>query len=123
MTHHDPARRLLAALVEPVDEPVDVDGFCEHGSLGGICREWERKPWEQARAFLATPEPIDVERLREAYRWVARKHPVGDIWPFTVYDHACSECVPDGPLVIEGFQCVPHRAAAYDDAAEAESGA
>jgi hypothetical protein len=25
-------------------------------------------------------------------------------------DHACSLCVPDGPMVIDGFVCPPHRA-------------
>ncbi len=27
-------------------------------------------------------------------------------------DHACAQCVPDGPIVIDGFVCVPHQAQA-----------
>lgn len=30
----------------------------------------------------------------------------------SVKDHACVECVPDGPMVVPGFQCVPHEARA-----------
>ncbi len=28
------------------------------------------------------------------------------------HDHACAQCVPDGPIVIDGFVCVPHQAQA-----------
>jgi len=58
-----------------------------------------------ARAEAA--QPIDVERWA---KWVVEVSGV-DRLDSLIYDHACAECVPDGPMVVAGFVCVPHAAA------------
>lgn len=67
----------------------------------------------QRRAFRSYPRaeaaqqsgPLDV---RMAAQWIVReddeRHQA---------DNACAECVPDGPILVEGFRCVPHQARAY----------
>jgi len=52
-------------------------------------------------------QPIDVDRW---VKWVIEVSGV-DRLDSLIYDHACAECVPDGPIVIAGFVCVPHAAA------------
>ena len=58
----------------------------------------------EREAAAATPS---LDGLAMA-KWI-RQHYVGSI------DHACSECVPDGSMVIPGFVCAPHIAARLDE--------
>lgn len=53
--------------------------------------------WKESKA--------EVERLRG---WLLSHHP--DRPP--LWDHACAECVPGGPIVKPGFVCVWHEARA-----------
>lgn len=63
--------------------------------------------------YLTVPPPEawgwkDLQAaLARADRWI-------DEYGFEMpaKDHACAECVPNGPIVVPGFQCVPHEAMA-----------
>ena len=61
-------------------------------------------------ALAATPAPpaeIDVERQRQWAKWITE---VGEhLGP----DWACAECKPESDMLVSGFQCVYHEAAAY----------
>ena len=57
----------------------------------------------------ARPTPVEPEaRLRDAYQWIVREDD-----DHHQADNACAECVPDSPILIEGFRCIPHQARAY----------
>jgi hypothetical protein len=56
----------------------------------------------------ASATPPSTEGLDEAYRWIVRKDDERH-----VSDNACAECVPEGPILIDGFRCVPHKARAH----------
>ena len=56
--------------------------------------------------LLAEVRELRAER-RDLAAWMMR---VGQRWP----DHACGECVPNGPLVDPRFQCAWHRACAIE---------
>jgi hypothetical protein len=56
-------------------------------------------------------EALRADRLKLA-RWIARQHENDKPFPWNVYDHACAECIPGGPLVSPGFRCAVHVARA-----------
>ena len=47
-----------------------------------------------------------IESLAAADRWILRH----DSGVYRVIDHACAKCVPDGPIVMQGFECAWHAA-------------
>lgn len=87
--------------------------LCEFGRSRQVPEDYAEDITHALAASGFTIVPAD--RLAEAYRWIAQEHPViAEEWERPIYDNACGECLPDGGnLVVEGFQCVPHRASAY----------
>ena len=72
--------------------------------------EEELTQWEDTlpviNRLIAEVRELRAER-RDLAAWMMR---VGQRWP----DHACGECVPNGPLVDPRFQCAWHRACAIE---------
>jgi hypothetical protein len=56
-----------------------------------------------------------TEALGLANRWILQRAEERERdakpWP-VVWDHACAECIPGGPLVTPGFRCAVHAARA-----------
>lgn len=74
----------------------------------GVCRD--------AIRYFKTADWLEhlikcEEALREAYGYIVRKHDDTDI----NYDYACKECIPLSEIIIDGFQCVYHKAIKEND--------
>lgn len=54
----------------------------------------------EAESRAASEVPPDVLKFA---RWI-KNHYIGSV------DHACADCVPNGDMLVEGFQCAPHLA-------------
>lgn len=63
-------------------------------------------------AYIAAANPQMIRQLLDLLRdwaqWIVReddeRHHA---------DNACAECVPNGPILIDGFRCDPHQARAF----------
>lgn len=70
-----------ADLDQPVRGAIDATSAVASGDESGMLLDWTAR--------------VGIENLKS----------------FHLMDHACRQCVGDGPLVRDGFQCVPHLAA------------
>lgn len=93
--------------VSSIIAKLGVENFCQAAIL------FDRRSsggWEAAvEGEIGRRDEAD---LVQAYRYIARTSKV-PAWPPRIYDHACAACDPDGDMAVEGFVCVPHRAAAF----------
>jgi hypothetical protein len=95
------------------DEPMRAAFFAWFAEHGSGHQYKEAQDAFCAGYQAATPRAtVDVERVAlEFAEQLVRMH--GYIDFHLQFDHACSECKPDGQSVKPGFQCSYHRAKSY----------
>lgn len=89
-------------------EPAHEKGECfiaTGGWTGRRCRVCSRWTWGGPTACASC---VEIETLRTELG----KQDNDLLRHAGYYDHACKQCVPDGPSLIEGFACGYHRALA-----------
>ena len=134
----------IATLTRERDEMVSAEDYVAVSrDLDEARAEVEREThaaigWERLADYLRA-ELAEAEEMRDAHMHAAQtavvagekdrtradaaEARVGELSTWIVArgasvdkDHACAECVPDGPLIVEGFRCVYHAARVALDA-------
>lgn len=96
-------------MTRDIPEAGHLPGICcrEHAAQAAAVSVDAEEAAEQVRLVEAVEAEIDGLRaaLERADRWIIARYSHEK-------DHACAECVPGGPIVVPGFQCVFHEAVA-----------